>query len=303
MKWIVAVALIGLSLLANPARAEPAAPSASAGGNSSFSTTPAAAPEPEPQLELGIGALALGLPDYRGADHYSTRVLPLPYVVYRSPRLQMTRDGIRAWIFSTESLALNISAAASLPGDADDNPARTGMPKLDPTFEAGPSLDFKLAQSDDGHSRTKLRFPVRAVMATDGRHFNSTGWTFAPHVRVDLAQDWNTSKVLHLANLGLIWSTAKYHDYFYGVAPEFANATRRLYEAHGGYSGARASLSSRIRRDRWGFSVFVSYDWLHGAVFDDSPLFQTEHAVVSGIFVSYRLYARGAQVPVSDDAP
>ena len=89
----------------------------------------------------------------------------------------------------------------------------------------------------------------------------------------------------------------------YGVAPEFRLPERPAYEAHGGYSGARASLSSRIRRGRWGFNVFVSYDWLRGVVFDDSPLFQTEHAVVSGIFVSYRLYTRGAQAPVNDDAP
>lgn len=261
-----------------------------------------AAEAPESRIELGVTAVALHLPYYRGSDHYGMRFLPLPYLVYRSERVQVTREGLRIRLFSTDRLSLSLSAAASLPGDADANPLRAGMPEVDPTFEAGPSLDLRLHESADGAFRTRLRLPLRAVLATDGTHFKNVGWVAVPHLRGDLSQDRDGWEMSHVATLGPLWATENYHEYFYGVAPQFADLSlnRPAYDAHGGYSGTRMSLSSGYARARWRFGIFLTYDWLSGAVFRDSPLIEAEHSVVSGVYLTYRLYRSGVAAPSPD---
>jgi len=267
---------------------------------------PAAAAEPplapDPRVEVGIGALVMALPDYRGSDHYGFRALPIPYLAYRTERVQLTREGLRARLFSLDRATLSVSAAASLPG-VNDNPDRAGMPQLDPTFEIGPSLDYVLHGEEDDAFRLKLRLPARAVTAADGLHFRSIGWTFVPHLRVDMAETRGPWHWSHLGSLGLVWSTEDYHEYFYGVAPQYEILpTRPAYDAHGGYSGARMSLSSVVRRARWRVGVFASYDWLGGAVYADSPLVRTEHALTTGLFVTYRLYASGVGEELGGEA-
>jgi MipA family protein len=251
---------------------------------------------PDPKLEIGIGALAMALPDYRGSDYYGIRALPIPYLAYRSERVQLTREGLRARLFALDRLTASVSGAASLPGSSD-NPDRDGMPRLDPTFEIGPSLDWLLHEPEGDRFRLKLRLPARAVTAADGLDFEDVGWTFVPHLRLDLAEQRGPWHWSHLGSLGLVWSTEDYHEYFYGVAPQYDNTgaggTRGAYDARGGYSGARASFSSVVRRDRWRVGLFASYDWLGGAAFAGSPLLKTDHAVTAGLFVTYRLYARG----------
>lgn len=259
----------------------------------------AAAQSPQPRLELGVGVLGLHLPDYRGSSRSSTRVLPIPYVVYRSERVQLTRQGLRARLFASDRLNLSLSAAATLSGDSKNNPLRAGMPELNPTFEIGPSLDLSLHQGADGLFRTRLRLPVRAVLATDGRHFDNAGWVIHPQLQSHLSQRIENGELSHSITVGPLWATDNYHEYFYGVAPQFADAglNRPAYDAHSGYSGTRISLSSGLERKRWRFGVFASYDWLRGAVFDDSPLLETRHSLVSGFYLTYRLYQSGVAPP------
>ncbi|HUR40099.1 MAG TPA: MipA/OmpV family protein [Verrucomicrobiae bacterium] len=256
------------------------------------------------QFELGIGALAMVLPDYRGSDYYGPRVLPIPYVSYRSERLQLTREGLRARLFSSENVTASFSGAGSLPG-ADDNPDRAGMPRLDPTFELGPSLDVMLVDGEGDAPRLKLRVPVRAVIAADGFDLKHIGWTTVPHLRVDVGQTFETYHVSHLFSAGLAWSTEDYHEYFYGVAPEFTDPAigRLAYDAGGGYSGLRASASSTIRFGKLRVGGFASYDYLGGAAFADSSLVKTDHALTAGVFVTYRLYESGGHAaPLEGEA-
>lgn len=248
---------------------------------------------PDPRVEVGIGGLAMVLPDYRGSDQYGIRALPIPYLAYRTERIQLTREGLRARLFALDRLTASVSGAASLPG-VDDNPDRVGMPQLDPTFEIGPSLDYRLHGDEVSRFRLKLRLPARAVTAIDGRHLDAIGWTLVPHLRLDLAEERGAWHWAHLGSVGLVWATEDYHEYFYGVAPQYEVLPMRpAYDAHGGYSGARASFSSVVRRDRWRFGLFASWDWLGGAAYADSPLVKTEHALTAGVFVTYRLYASG----------
>jgi MipA family protein len=258
-----------------------------------------AAPDPEPRVEFGLGAVVLRVPDYRGSDRYDVQAYPVPYAVYRSERVQITREGLRARLFTLERLTASFSAALNLPG-TDDNPDRAGMPQVDPTFEAGPSLDYLLAE--DRNSKLQLRVPVRAAIAADGFRFSSIGYLAVPHLRYDFHErrgDWSW---LYLASAGAVFATEGYHDYFYGVAPQYQDLSlnRPAYDAHGGYSGARFNLSTSLYRERWRFGVFASYDWLEGAAFEDSPLVKTRSSLVSGLYVTYRLFARGPSERLED---
>lgn len=257
---------------------------------------------PQPRLELGIGALAMVLPDYRGSDRYGTRALPIPYMVYRTERVQLSREGLRARLFSLDRVSASLSAAASLPG-VRDNPDRAGMPQLDPTFEIGPSLDYVLHGEEEAAVRLKLRLPARAVTAADGLHLKDIGWTVVPHLRLDLAHQAGRLHWSHLGSLGLVFATEDYHEYFYGVAPEYADPllNRPAYDARGGYSGARATFSSVVRRARWRLGLFASYDWLEGAAFADSPLVRTDHGLTAGLFVTYRVHASGVGTPLETE--
>lgn len=264
-------------------------------------------PGPEPaRIEAGLGGLGMVLPDYRGSDYYGVRALPVPYVSYRSDRVQLTREGLRARLFASDRFSVTFSGAGALPG-ADDNPDRAGMPRLDPTFEMGPSLDVLLVDRHEGEGvRLKLRLPVRAVFAADGLDVSHIGQSFVPHLRADATQDFRTWNVAHLFGVGLAWSSEDYHEYFYGVAPPYADPAigRPAYDAGGGYGGLRASFSSTVRYRKWRLGGFAAWDWLEGTAFDESPLLKTRHAATLGFFVTYRLYASGrAETLEGDEEP
>jgi outer membrane scaffolding protein for murein synthesis (MipA/OmpV family) len=240
------------------------------------------------------------VPNYRGSDHYSLQVLPVPYIAYRSERVQITRSGLKARLFALDRLMLTVSAGGSLPGSRND-PNRSGMPAINPTFEIGPSLDYRMFESRGGWTRTTLRLPARAVVAGNGLRFNGAGWVFAPNIHTSVFQsgrDWNLG---HHVSAGPLWATEGYHDYYYEVDPQFALPERRAYDARGGYSGARFTAASSLRYRRWGLGVFANYDWLDGAAFDDSPLVKTRNSVTSGLFLTYRFYSSEAERSIDED--
>jgi hypothetical protein len=174
------------------------------------------------------------------------------------------------------------------------------MQDLDPTFEVGPRLNVTLWRERKKDERLELRFPLRAVFATDLSYVRHAGYLFYPHVQLDLRPAFLDGKW----NLGLqsgpLYSTSKHHQYFYGVDPQFATATRPAYAARGGYSGtlALASISRRFR-DFW-VGGFVRHDWLQGATFEDSPLAKRRHSVMAGVALAW-IFAQSTRTVESDD--
>lgn len=260
---------------------------------------PAVALSLDGRLEAGLGAMALTLPDYRGSDHYNLVLLPYPYVYYQGRSLQISREGVRANLFSLERMSLSFSLAASPPVENDDRPPRDGMPELLPVFEIGPALDLLL--HEDARDTVKFRFPVRAALATDFTEVEHAGWLAEPQLRAQRRGlsfgDWRASAG---ANVGLLWGTRDYHQYFYGVAPGFARPDRPAYDAPGGYSGARAGMYWAFHKDPWRLVLFGQYDRLDGAAFDDSPLLRSDQAFFGGVMVMYRLYLSDPSLPAAD---
>ena len=223
-----------------------------------------------PLWEAGAGVAVLNFPDYRGSDERHTLVLPIPYLVYRGDFLKADRESIRGQFYKDDRLDLHVSVNGSIPVDSSDNAARQGMPNLDPTLEIGPNLTVSLLRSATMH--LNLRFPLRAVIATDLSHVRDEGWVFQPQVNVDFydrfpGPGWNLGFAA-----GPLYGNKRYHNYFYGVAPQFATPERPAYEAGAGYGGVQFIAALSKRYPSYWVGGFVRADRLSGAVFENSPL-------------------------------
>ena len=208
----------------------------------------------EPLWELGIGVAAVRLPDYRGSDQSSTYALPLPFVAYRGRFLRADRDGARAILFAGRRVVVDLSLSASVPNKSKDNDARRGMPDLPGTFEIGPNVNVELWQSGDRALKLDLRLPVREAITLQTSP-RAIGVTFSPNLNLDVrgfAGAWNLGLLA-----GPLFADRRHHQHFYGVAPEFATATRPAYDAPGGYAGWRATTA---------FSRRLGNAWLGGFV-------------------------------------
>ncbi|WP_348672735.1 MipA/OmpV family protein [uncultured Abyssibacter sp.] len=252
----------------------------------------------DPKWEVGVGGGGTVFPDYRGAEHFSSFGILAPYAAYRGERFRIGREGAAASLIEDFNTELSLSLATSLPGDADDNPNREDMPDIEGTFEIGPSLDFVLRREPRRWVH-RIRIPARAVVATDLQSFEPIGWLIHPNY--EMSRNWlvnGTSWGLTLS-LGPLFATEKYHDYFYEVDPQFARPDRPAFAAGGGYSGARANAVVTWRRGDTRIGAFVLYDNLAGADFADSPLVETEQAVIFGIGIARRIWKSEELAPYS----
>lgn len=254
---------------------------------------PAAAETEKPLWELGVGVGGLRLPHYRGSDRTQSWLLPVPFAVYRGKIFKADRDGARAVLVDTERFDVDFSLAASAPAKSDHDPAREGMPDLAPTLEMGPKVNFNFVRTPDW--KLDLRLPLRAA-TTVQRHARFIGWTFTPVLNVD----WRSPVADIGVQAGPIWGDKRFHEYFYGVAPEFATATRPEYKAGAGYAGWQATTAFSRRAGDFYFGGYARYDSVSGATFAGSPLVTARQHWSLGFAVSWVFSASEQLVKVED---
>lgn len=240
----------------------------------------------KPLWELGVGISALSLPDYRGSDESSIYAIPFPYLIYRGEFLKADRHGIRGTFFDSDRIELNISLGASLPVNSDENPARRGMPDLEPAAEVGPSLDLNLWRTGDERYRLDLRLPVRTAVTVKGG-MDDIGWVFSPRLNLDITDvaglaGWNMGLLA-----GPMYGSERNHDYFYRVAPQYATAARPAFDAKGGYAGSQFMMTLSKRFPKYWLGAFMRWDSLEGAVFADSPLVKSEDYFAAGVGIAW----------------
>lgn len=247
---------------------------------------PAHAEVLRPLWEVGAGAVVLNLPNYRGSDVRQTYVLPLPYLIYRGDVLRLDREGLRGLLFDSERVQVNVSLNGSLPVSSDDDRTRRGMDDLNPTVELGPTVNLHLWRSADERTRLELRAPLRTAITVSSRP-EQIGWLFSPNLLLQVRDPagytgWNLG-----VQAGPYFNGREYNAYFYEVRPVEATATRPVYPASGGYSGALAMVTLTKRFPRYWVGGFLRYDSLRGTVIADSPLVQQKSAVSAGIALSW----------------
>jgi outer membrane scaffolding protein for murein synthesis (MipA/OmpV family) len=253
-----------------------------------------------PLWEAGLGIAALSLPDYRGAESSSTYVLPAPYFIYRGEFLKADRNGLRGMLLDTDREEINLSLNATLPVNSRNNAARQGMANLRPTVELGPTASFTLWKSAAGDMKLDFRTPLRDAWTVESSP-KQLGWLFAPNLNLDVRDPFGWSGW----NLGMLagpyYQTRGYNSYFYSVPASDASASRRRYEAPGGYSGSQLTLAMSRRYERYWVGGFMRYDSLHGAAFEDSPLVRRKSAVSAGIAVTWVFGQSAGKVQSSEE--
>lgn len=245
--------------------------------------------EDKPLWELGVGLTVLDFPDYRGSDERTTYLFPVPYGVYRGKVLKVERERVRGMFYENDRLNLHLSLNGSVPVDSSRNEARQGMPDLDATLEIGPNLEINLFRTANDDIHVGLRLPVRTVIATDLRHTHNEGWTFHPNLNVDLRNTFLGEAWKVGFSAGPLYGDKRYHNYYYGVSPEFATPLRPAYVADGGYAGIQAAAAVRRYWQRARFAAFVRWDSVSGAAFNSSPLVRQEDTLTAGFIVLWAL--------------
>jgi outer membrane scaffolding protein for murein synthesis (MipA/OmpV family) len=258
-------------------------------------TAPASAQQQAPDLplwEVGLFGGAAATPAYPGAEDHSTRALVLPLLIYRGKVLRADRSGIGARLINTDRVELDLGFALSLPARSDDVAARAGMPDLNSLLEFGPRLKVLLAEPSST-SRVRLELPLRVpVELASG--FPRQGLVFEPRVVFEAGDKTGTWQ--GEVNLGAVFGNARLNQYFYEVAPQYANAARPAYQATGGLMMTRLglSLSRRLSPD-WRVFGFTRYDNYTHAANRDSPLFRQNSGLSVGAgftWTAYRSLAR-----------
>jgi Outer membrane protein V len=233
-----------------------------------------AAAESLPKAELGIGLASQYLGDYRGSDEARVYALPFPILIYRGEIVQADRSGIRGRFSISENVEFTISGEAALNGGSKNNKMRAGMTELDSAFEIGPAVNINLT-GESFDSGWALRLPVRAVFAVSFDNIEHIGYNANPKLtyrKPNLWQEWEGK-----LDVGFLWASEQYHDYYYSVAPEFVTDTRPFYSAKAGYSGAYSKISMKKRWQNLWVGWNLRYDNLAAAEFSDSPLMETNH--------------------------
>jgi len=130
---------------------------------------------------------------------------------------------------------------------------------------------------------------VRAVFSTDFSSLESIGGVANPHLNLDIKNigpggGWNFG-----AAAGPLFATERFHDYYYQVNPADATLSRPAYDARGGYSGTRITLTlSKRFRHVW-FGAFARYDDLSGVAFAESPLVRIHRSFMAGFGLAWIL--------------
>lgn len=255
-------------------------------------------PAEAPLWELGAGVSSLSIPAYRGSDERTNYLLPIPYVVYRGPGVQVDSEGIRGDLLASNRVKLELSLGFGPPTKSDDNKAREGMTDIDPTVEIGGSLKILLTANELGDRVWSLNLPLRTVIATDLTHFTSIGWIFAPHIKFAATNAGPGGGWDFGLSFGPLYATEKYHDYYYEVDARFATPTRPAFDAMRGYSGTRISATLTKRFPKFWVGAFMRYDSLAGADIEDSPLVKRDDSFMAGVAVAWILARSKKTVPV-----
>lgn len=259
-----------------------------------------AAASERPLWELAVGAGVVSLPYYRGAE--SNRVLPVPFVypVYRGDVLKVDEEGVRGLFFESERARLDLSADGTVPGSDDDVEGREGMPNLDATFQIGPSLEVDLWERRAHAQRLILTLPLRGVFAVDSTP-DYIGLAASPKVTYYRRFRF-ASRYWRLGLTGgFEVGSDKLHDYFYTVDPQFETPARPSFDAGSGYAGTRFTLSAQGRRGNNWIGMFLRYDNVDGATFDDSPLVRRSGNFSAGIVVGWFVARSQRTVEEPDD--
>ncbi len=244
-----------------------------------------------PLWEYGVVGMVARLPHYPGSNTYSNYVLPLPYLVYRGDIIRANQEGLRGIFWHNDKFETDISFSGNPPVSNDDT-EREGMPELDSIVEMGPALRYYFYKDNEENSfflQTDLRLAV-SVGFDSGIDTRREGYTSEFSLVYKNARALARSNSSFNLSIGLKFSDSALNSYFYEVSPEYQRADRLAYKAHGGYSGAQFAGSFVKRLNpKVSLRLYGKFINISEAIFEDSPLVQTQNNYVIACMLTYKL--------------
>ena len=253
-----------------------------------------------PRWEFGLGAGVLNAPHYRGSKTVEPIYLPVPYITYRGDILKVDREGIRSELFQSDRIRLDISLAGNIPVPESDDSARAGMPRLDPLGEIGPELEFNLWNTRNHDKSLWFKLPFRVVFSVGNPILAYQGWSLSPYINFRLNVRKSNAFTKFEASVGPLFANHKYHNYFYQVESKYITPDRPEYSTSTGYSGSRITFTVSRNTRRFFLGAFARYDNLSGAIFEDSPLVETNDYFIYGVAFAWKFSASSTKVPHQD---
>lgn len=247
---------------------------------------------PPPGFEFGVGLGAVQFPNYPGAVETRTLVLPFPYIVYNNPHLSVTNNRVRGIVIARSRFSLDVDFSGQTSVQSSLTEERRGMPDLNWLGEVGPALRYGAWQDETGTTELDAVVPVRVAVGAQGLTLHHRGWVFAPRLELDHSLYDTADRLDWDASLTAVFNDRGYVQYYYGVAPQFATATRPAYSAPGGYAGYRAECGFSLHHGDFVYGAFVNYTNLKGAAFLTSPLVGRSDGFSFGVAVSWVLQRR-----------
>lgn len=238
--------------------------------------------KPLPLWELGAGALPFRSDHYRGSPQNKLYTLPLAAYVYRGERVEAESGYVRGHLMRFNNIVIDMSLSLGLPVNSDADDLRDGMRDLDPTFELGPMLRYYLWKSKDGNHFVNLEMPYRAVYATNLQYIDHVGYYSVPYVNFlskpsPVSFGWAVD-----VSLGVQYGSSGFHNRFYAVDTPDITPRRKRFHSVAGYSGTQLAVLVSKRIGNVQFMPFVRYDYLDGAVYEESPLYKNPHYTMFG---------------------
>ena len=239
------------------------------------------------KLEMGLGLSAVNVPHYIGSSEAEQYYLPFPYLRYRGDKISIDRNLIQGNMWRSGNWSLELSLGGAVKVDSDKSKLRQGMDDLDFIIEAGPALHYYFLGDRTQDNALFLELPVRYAISTDFIEASYQGFTMSPRLIWRRGYMMGQYEVRPQMSLSLRNANSEYHDYIYGVDSEFVTAKRTAYQGQSGYGGLQLGYSMAVLWHDYLLAGFVRYVNIDGAVYEDSPLVDTQDSVIFGFAGAY----------------
>lgn len=257
-----------------------------------------------PRLEAGLAGAGLNVSAYPSSSVRSQRNFLVPWLIYRSDKVQVKDGGVKLIAYQSEKLTVDLGISGSLNADTSITPVRDGMPDIDYLLELGPRFKVPLFdRTNEFMERDRLDWVTayRFAISTDFGRVDFRG----PVLNTELSYEKEgllKDKLTVGVSVGATWLGNQMMDYFYSVDSQFATPDRPEYRATAGFLGVdlSAGVEYNITPNA---SVFVSagIESFSGSRNDDSPLFEEDLSRRLILGFAWTLYQSKDTVRVTDE--
>jgi len=236
----------------------------------------------KPRFEAGIGLGYFQGYDYPGSKDPNTAQLVLPFFIYRSEIFRFfDGGGVGAVAIEEPRIKLELSLGGALNAESEGNSAREGLPDLDLLLELGPQLTVRLLDrelSTGGRVRLSWDSKVRAVVSTDFKGLEATGFVFASGFSLRREALFG-DKIDLISSVDVTFADKQFNDYLYSVDPQYATQNRASYAAKAGYVQTSVFLGLAFKpTDKLRVFTGASSGLYGPSANKQSPLFETNQS-------------------------